>query len=138
MKVIIGLLQYCDFLDKKILAAAQFRVNIFEKGVEQVFVLFPDFGVDAVADAGAFYGSLDDAGIFQLFEVLGNGGLGEAEFFDQAAADAGVFFHEVLQDGDAGRVGNSLGHDGDVVLLFGEKGCLCGAHDLILLLQYYD
>jgi hypothetical protein len=109
-------------------------VYVFKEAAEQVFVLFPDLGIDAVGYAGAFDGALDDPGVFQLFEVLGGGGLGKAEFFYQAAGDAGVLFHQVLQDGDPRRVRDGLGHVGYVVLLFGEEIRFCGAHIVYLII----
>ncbi|MGN7720599.1 hypothetical protein [Chitinophaga sp. 22620] len=48
-------------------SAAGIVVISYEERVEGGFVLFPDLGAYAVANTGSFYGSLDEAGVFQFF-----------------------------------------------------------------------
>jgi len=52
--------------------------------------------------------------------VLGDGGLGQAEFIYEVAADTGVGPDEVLYDGDPGGMGQGLHHGGEVVLFVGK------------------
>jgi hypothetical protein len=112
-------LQYCDRLGQK-KSAAGIVVISYEERVEGGFVLFPDLGVYAVTNAGSFYGSLDEAGVFQFFEVLADGSLGKAQFFHQVAADAGLGFDQVLDDGDPRRVGQRLHHGCQFILFVAE------------------
>lgn len=78
----------------------------------------PPFGpIDAVIDAGALNGALDQAHRLEFFEVLGDGGLGQLHFLDNVAADAGVDLQQVLEDGDAGGVPQGLGQGGQLILL---------------------
>jgi hypothetical protein len=88
----------------------------------------PYFRIDTVADAGAFDGSLNEAGVFQFFEVLRDGGLCQSEFIHDVSADAFVTFEEGLQDGDPGGVGHGFEHGGQFVLFGGEDFGFGGAH----------
>ena len=57
--------------------AAVFPANaLVYKAVEQGLHQFPILLVDAIKHSWAFYFPLDDAGIFQLLQVLGYGCLG--------------------------------------------------------------
>ena len=58
-------------------------------------------GVDAVAGAGAFGLSLDEACVAQDAQVFGDGRLGEGELGDDVAGDAGVAMAQESEDGDA-------------------------------------
>ena len=100
-----------------------------EKSAELRLDLFPFGGVDAIAHGGAFHGSAYKAKGFQLFEVLGNGGLGQAQFLDQVAVDALVGAHQILQNGDTRRMPEGLGQRRQFVLSFGEEFSFGDAHD---------
>ena len=56
--------------------------------------------------------------------------------FRALPVDAGIGFDQVLDDGDAGGVGQGLHHAGELVLLVGEYFWLREAHVLIVSLQY--
>jgi hypothetical protein len=109
-----------------------------EKGAEFFMVLRPGLGFDTVTYAGAFDGSLDETGVFEFFQVLGDGGLGQAEFFHKVAVDAGIAPDQVLDDGDPGGMGEGLHHAGQLVLFVGEYFGPGQTHWVIALLQYYD
>lgn len=134
----ILILLYYDKSVQKNLTAVAVRGHLFKEAVEQVFVLLPDFWVDAVRHAGTFYGALDDPGILQLLEMLRRSGLGEAQFFHQAARDARILLDQVLQDGNAGGMSDRLGHIRDVILLPCEQIRFCRSHIAILRLIGFD
>jgi hypothetical protein len=113
-------LQYYDASDQKILATVGLQRDFFEKGAEQLFVLLPHLWVDAVTYAAAFNRALDDARIFQFFEMLGGSRLGKPDFVYQVTANTGILFDQVLQNGNPGGVRDGFGHVGDVILLFGK------------------
>ena len=69
----------------------------------------PGGGMDAVADPGSVDVSLDEAGRFQHFEVLRNGGLGQGQFVDEGTAYTGIFPDQDAQNGDACGVSQGLG-----------------------------
>ena len=73
----------------------------------------PGRGMDTVADPGSVDVSLDDAGRFQHFEVLGNRGLGQGQFVDEGTAHTGIFPDQDAQNGDAGGVSQGLGPFGE-------------------------
>lgn len=91
-----------------------------EEGAEFLLVEAPGLWIDAVAYAGAFDSSLDEAGVLQLLEVLGDGRLGEAQFLYEVAIDAGICLYQVLDDGYAGGMRKRLHHSGKLVLFVGE------------------
>jgi hypothetical protein len=109
-----------------------------KEGSKFFLVLCPGLGVDAIAHAGAFDSTLNQTGVLQLFEMLRDGGLGEAELVHQLPANAGIGLDQGLDDGDAGRVGEGLHHARELVLFVGEYFGFGQAHVVIVSLQYYD
>jgi hypothetical protein len=91
-----------------------------EEGSEVFLILCPGLGIDTITHTRAFDSAFDQAGSLQLFQVLGNSGLGQAKFVNQVSTDTGVAPDEVLNDGDPGRVSQSLHHGGELILLVGE------------------
>jgi len=73
--------------------------------------------IDAVAASWAIDGSVDQSGIFQFFEVLGNGTLRQGKHFNDLATDTFVPGGQYFQDGDPGRVGQGFGKCCQVLLL---------------------
>jgi hypothetical protein len=86
--------------------------EVGKSGPEQA----PAYGIDAIANARALHGALNQSGIFQFLQVLRNGGLRQAQFIHQIAANARIGGHQVLQYRYSCRVGNRLGHCGQGIL----------------------
>jgi hypothetical protein len=105
-----------DFSKKK--SATFFPAFICcEQGPEFLLVMSPGLRVQAITAAGPFNRTPDKPCRFQFFQVLGNGGLRQTQFVHQVAADAGIRFDQVLDDGDPGRVGKGFHHLRQPVLL---------------------
>jgi len=97
------------------------RVGIsLEKRLKKLMDFFPSFGINAIAYAGAFDIALYDSGIFQLPQVLRNGGLRQTDFSDQSTADATLGFDDFLQNSNPCRMRQSLSQTRQIVLLFCE------------------
>jgi hypothetical protein len=107
-------------------------VGSLKKVAKEFSILPPNFGIDAITDAGPFDRPLDDPGDLKFLEVLGGGWLCEAEYVHQVSAHAGIPFDKVLQDGYPCRVGNGLCHIGHVILLFGKQAGFSRSHIAIL------
>ena len=75
----------------------------------------------AVVDELAFTAALDEAGIGENFEVMGNGGRGDAAEGNQVSADHFLFFGDGLKDHEAGGVGQSLGNPVNTGAVHGEE-----------------
>src|SRR5690606_37531815 len=84
--------------------------------------------VDAIAYSIPLDVPPDQSGVFQLFEMLGNSRLGEGQFIDDVAADAGVYPHQVFDDRYSCGVAEGFGNASDAVLLIGKMVCFGGAH----------
>jgi hypothetical protein len=76
----------------------------------------PIVSVDAIAHLGSFHAAFDEAQLLQLFEVLGNGRLSQANFSHQVSTDAGVQCKQMLQNGYPGWVSEDFGEQGDLIL----------------------
>src|SRR5689334_23332130 len=87
-----------------------------EYGIQIFPECSPGYRINAVAYAVAFHLAFDQAGGFQRFQVLGNGGLGEGKLPDEVVADTCIYFEEVVYDGDARRVAQGFSHSCQVVL----------------------
>ena len=109
-----------------------------KEGADLFLIERPGLGFDAVTYAGAFNSSLDQAGVLQLFEVLGYGWLSEPQDFDQVTVDASVGLDQVLDDGNPRRMGQGLHYGGEFVLLICEYLGFGQTHAIIVSLQYYD
>lgn len=129
------------WLKKKVPGLATAVVGAFvcgEQGADVLLVERPGLWIDAVAYAGAFNGALDEACVFQLFEVLGDGRLGQPQDLHKVAIDTGISLDQMLDDSDTSRVGEGLHHARELVLLIGEYFGFGQAHVSIVSLQYYD
>ena len=120
---------------QKILTAVFSRIKSSKELIHFFLIEFPDFLINTVADACPFDRSLDQSGIFELFQMLGDGRLCKTEFVHKVTADAGVGFNDLLNDGDPGRVGQGLEEVGlDLVERLGGAQELVGdddRHDLM-------
>lgn len=77
----------------------------------------PDGFVDAVADTRGRDFPFDDANPFQLFQMLGYGGLRQRQFIDKITADTDITFDEELQNGYPSRVCKGFGEVGYAILV---------------------
>jgi hypothetical protein len=75
--------------------------------------------IDAVADAGAVNFSFDPAGIFQLLQMLGDGGLRNRKNIHNFSAEAGILMEQKAEDGYPVRVTESPGEAGEFFVFFG-------------------
>jgi hypothetical protein len=98
----------------------------------------PLFLIDTVIDPGTFNATLNQSGIFELTEMLGDSRLCQADFQDQVPIDTGFGLYQVLKDGNPSRMGDSFGQLSNLILLFSKEMCLCNSHLNIISLQYYD
>ena len=85
--------------------------------IEQPFDLRPPHRVNAVANRNAFNSAFDNAHVFELPQVLANGGLRQAQLSHQVAIDAGIGAKQMVDDGNPGWVSESFRYLGQVVLL---------------------
>ena len=96
-------------------------VHVLGKGL-------PSLGVYAVADAGALHGALYQPRVLQFPQVLADGGLGQPDLIHQRPVDAAALLDQVLEDRDARRMAQHLGHGGHAVLFGGEEVGLDESH----------
>src|SRR5258708_23636624 len=87
-----------------------------EQSPDLLLILGPGPGINTITYAGAFNGSLDQAGILQFFEMLGDRRLSQTQFFDQLAVNAVICLDQILNDGDSGPVSQGLHHGLQLVL----------------------
>jgi hypothetical protein len=91
-----------------------------KKLVESVAKLLEGCPVNAVAAPWAFHCAFDEAGFFQLLQVLAYGALCQGNYVYDLAANTFVACRQYFQDSHAGRMGQSLGKGGHFLLARGE------------------
>ena len=91
-----------------------FFPNVFEEDL----CFRPIFPVQAILNFGGFDLSLDKSGIFQLLQVLGEGGFGDGKFFGEVAAVAARLPGKEFEYINTHRMSQRLGDSGQAVLLF--------------------
>jgi hypothetical protein len=122
---------YCNIamnVFKKILAAGIRYCSQFKEVGKYIFIPVPYDRVYAVAYAGTLYGALYKAGILELFKVLRNGSLCQAQLLYQIATDAGICPEQLLQDGYTRRVCNGFCHCRHFILCFAKQVCFRNSH----------
>lgn len=77
-------------------------------------------GFEAVTLVAAFDNALDDAGLLEHLEVLGDRGLGEGEEIDEVTGRAGFALGEFADDAYAGGVAQGAEDGGGALFFFGE------------------
>lgn len=76
-----------------------------EEVLQQLLGFGPTFLVDAIINPVTGDSTFDQAYGLEFFKVAGDSGLRQGQLVDEFAANTGVDFQEMLQDGDPGRVG---------------------------------
>ena len=117
----------------KKMSAATVVGDVFEKRVEKVFVLLPGLWLNAVANGSAFNRALYETSSLQLFQVLRDRSLSEAQFFNEVAAYASIDLDQMLQDGNPRRMRNRLCHRRNLVLALGEQFGFRQSHFIAIL-----
>ena len=87
-----------------------------EKLLKELSGPFPVLPVDAIPHLGSLHLALYEAGLFQLFQVLGDRRLGDGQLFVNIAEVAGLLLGQEVHDGDAGRVSQRFGDAGQLLL----------------------
>jgi len=104
-----------------VLTTIAVHVHIILKEIaKNLAELFPGLRVYTITNIGAIYGAGDQTGFFQLFQVLGSGGLRQAQLLYYVPAYAAVHFYQVLENGNTCGVGQRFCHQGYFILLFRE------------------
>lgn len=85
-------------------------------------------GMDAVIYRYALYGPLDDADLFEFFEVLTDGGLRQAQEIHEIRVAARVGFQEILNDRDPRGMSEYPGIGSQFILRVSKKVGFCKAH----------
>jgi hypothetical protein len=60
--------------------------------LKKAFDFIKTFFIQAVANGGSFNVSFDEAGVFEFFQVLRNGGLCQRQFVDNVPTNATFYF----------------------------------------------
>ena len=95
--------------------------RFFEKTLKQRLGLLPILSVHAVAHPWRLNGALNQPGVLQLLEVLGNGGLRHRQFVHEVTHEAAGLAFEELQDEQPCRVAQRFGVAGEPLLFFGVR-----------------
>lgn len=105
-----------------------------EKLLKELSGPFPVLPVDAIPHLGSLHLALYEAGLFQLFQVLGDRRLGDGQLFVNIAEVAGLLLGQEVHDGDAGRVSQRFGDAGQLLLGGGVLFFL--VHSLFIVRKY--